>query len=561
MKRYLMVLIIVGAWFALVAPAARAQEKSYVATRYDVAATVEDGGGLLITETVTYAFYGEPFTFVFRELETGFTDGATVLDVAMDGESLPAGTSAGRAEFDGNRVTWHMPPTVDESRTFALRYRLHGVVREDERGDLLRFQVLPTEHAFEILESDATLAFPPGVRPVGDVVVVAGSGDVTRVEDGVIVTAGQVGADTSLAIEAVFPAGSVISEPPAWQARALAQADAAPWWLVAGAAVTVAISGAFYAVYRRLRPPAGRNMSSERVYEPPADLPPAYAGTLASSGLRAQWQHALASLFDLAEREVIAIDEKPRKGLLSSRDFIVRRLATPANLAPHEEALLALLFEGRKGRDDEVAFSKLQQRVSGKHWKAYQEALWGELKLAGLVSEGRRAAGKRLTIAGVAVLLLGLLLIPVIMFGFDTGAAGLAVPFGLFIAGVAGTIFGMSIKPLTPEGVQVAATWEAFASYLKQVTRGRATVTRPDIFALYLPYAAGFGLLQSWARHFEREGVTAAPVWFHAASAAGDGGSMAAFVAMSSSASSSGGAAAGGGAAGGAAGGGSAGAG
>jgi hypothetical protein len=86
-------------------------------------------------------------------------------------------------------------------------------------------------------------------------------------------------------------------------------------------------------------------------------------------------------------------------------------------------------------------------------------------------------------------------------------------------------------------------------------------VTRPDIFTLYLPYAAGFGLLQNWARHFQREGVTAAPAWFHAAAAAGEDGSMAAFVAMSGSASSSGGSAAGAGAAGGAAGGGAAGAG
>jgi uncharacterized membrane protein len=218
-----------------------------------------------------------------------------------------------------------------------------------------------------------------------------------------------------------------------------------------------------------------------------------------------------------------------------------------------------LLFEGRRGLEEEVRFSRLQQKVTGKRWKTYQDTLWTELKQAGLVSEAGRAAGKRLTVAGIAVMMLGLLLLPFLFVAFDTGGAALAVPFALFGVGVVGIVLGQSVKPLTAAGARVAADWNAFAGYLKQVARGRAAVTRPDMFNLYLPYAAGFGLLSNWARHFEREGVASAPAWFHAA--AGGDGSMAAFVAMTSSASSSAGAAAGAGAAGGAAGGGSAGAG
>jgi hypothetical protein len=167
MKRLLLLAVLFAVALALLAAPASAAEKSYVATRYDVAAVVEAGGDLLVTETVTYAFYGEPFTFVFRELETAFTDGATILDVAMDGQSLPAGGGAGQAEISGVRVTWHMAPVVDESYTFTLRYRLHGAVRQGAGGDVLRFQILPTDHDFEILESETTLTFPPGVSAVG----------------------------------------------------------------------------------------------------------------------------------------------------------------------------------------------------------------------------------------------------------------------------------------------------------------------------------------------------------------------------------------------------------
>jgi hypothetical protein len=421
MKRLLVIAVIFAMALALLAAPASAAEKSYVATRYDVAATVEPGGDLMVTETVTYTYYGEPFTFVFRELETGFTDGATILEVQMDGQSPPAGTAPGHMEIRGERVTWHMAPTVDESHTFTLRYRLDGAVRQGAGGDVLRFQILPTDHDFEILESETTLTFPAGVRPVGDVAVIAGTGTVGQLENGVTIDAGQLPADTSLAIEVTFPAGSVISEPPAWQARRSAQSTAAPYWLLGGVATAVLGFAGFWLAYRQQQPPVAPSIRSERVYEPPAKLPPAYAGTLASYNGRPQWQHALATLFDLAERGVVEIDEKPRTGLLSSRDFIVREMAVAGDLAPHEHALLALLFEGKHGREEEVRFSKLQQRVTGKRWKAFEETLWQELKQAGLVSEAKRAASIRLAAAGAVVMVLGFLLIPAIQLALRPG--------------------------------------------------------------------------------------------------------------------------------------------
>lgn len=564
MKRVPAIVMLLGVALLLLAAPVVAQDKSYYATRYDVAATMEAGGDLLVTETVEYTFSGEPFTFVFRELETDYTDGVTIVEVAIDGQPLPAGTGPGQAEISGTRITWHMAPTVDEAHTFTLTYRLHGVVRQGQAGDVLRFQVLPTEHEFGIAASETTLQFPPGVRPVGDVDVIAGHGSVTQLENGVSIYAQQLEADTSLAIEVAFPAGSVIGEPPAWQARQVAQRASAPYWLAAAGLIALVGIAAFVVAYKRQQPESAisrqGSAAGARTYEPPADLPPAYAGALASSLARAQWPHALATLFDLAEREIISIDEKPRSGLFSGRDFTVRRLFTPADLLPHEQALLELLFGDEHLTPGEVRFSKLQQKVTGRRWKAYQDTLWKEMKQAGLVSEARRAAGNRLTVAGVGALIAGFLLFPLLFIPFDPGVAAIAVPFAVILVGLAGIILGQSVRPLTTQGAQTATNWAGFAHYLKEVARGRATVTRPDTFSLYLPYATAFGLLTTWARRFAREGEATVPVWFHAAGADGSG-SMAAFVAMSSSASNSGGSAAGSGAAGGAAGGGSAGAG
>jgi hypothetical protein len=77
-----------------------------------------------------------------------------------------------------------------------------------------------------------------------------------------------------------------------------------------------------------------------------------------------------------------------------------------------------------------------------------------------------------------------------------------------------------------------------------------------SVFESYLPFAASYGLAESWAKAFVKQSGVELPDWFHplAATRAADGG-VGAFVAMSTAAqaagSNGGGAAGAGGAAGG----------
>jgi uncharacterized membrane protein len=103
---------------------------------------------------------------------------------------------------------------------------------------------------------------------------------------------------------------------------------------------------------------------------------------------------------------------------------------------------------------------------------------------------------------------------------------------------------GQTLAPLSDAGARLAAEWKGFHEYLKNVTRAKAAVTRPDAFALYLPYAAAFGLLLQWARYFGKEDDTELPAYFQALPHTG-ASSMAAFVAMTSATTSSGGSGAG----------------
>jgi uncharacterized membrane protein len=124
---------------------------------------------------------------------------------------------------------------------------------------------------------------------------------------------------------------------------------------------------------------------------------------------------------------------------------------------------------------------------------------------------------------------------------------------GLGFTGAAGLIMATGLTPLADHVVQQAAQWKSFSVYLKDVTRNREPVVRPDLFEVYLPYAASFGLAEAWAKYFQKQGMQTAPAWFTAAS---PDNNMGAFIAIMGSTNSAGSAGSGGGAGGGGAGGG-----
>jgi uncharacterized membrane protein len=101
------------------------------------------------------------------------------------------------------------------------------------------------------------------------------------------------------------------------------------------------------------------------------------------------------------------------------------------------------------------------------------------------------------------------------------------------------------LVPLSDVGAETAVSWKAFNSYLKAVSKGKRAVDSPTMFEKYLPYAAAFGLLHQWAKHFEKEGWTETPEYFHVLPSTTGNQAMLAFVAMSAATHSSGGSASG----------------
>lgn len=519
------------------------QGKDYHAQRFDVDVVVAEDGSLRVTETVVFEFVGGPFSFVFRELETDLTDGIVDIEARVDGNLMPRGEQAGQVEIDGNdpiRVEWHLEPFRNMTRTFELSYRVLGVVRQSEGADLLVYQPLPDEYEYRIDSSTTVIDYPPTAQISGEVQVTTENGVVQRFDDQVMVTAQNLGPDETLVVQAPFAAGSLIDAPPAWQQRRLAQRETGPWWIAAAVGVFVVGLAGLAVIYRRHKPQPAR--PPHVVMEPPSKLPPALAGVINGSGAQPAWSNALATLFDLAEQGVLQFEELAEKPRFKKHDFVIRRISQPADLRPHEQGLLAALFDGEDGPADELKLSDLSKRMSAKGWKRFSEPLKAEVKAAGFFSPERQQVRSRLTLMGIVLMVAG--------FGFFIAAAiaenGWMVAFAgsLALLGVIAATSGSNLRPLSDAGATAAAEWQRFADYLKDVSKGKAAVSGPSMFEKFLPYAASYGLLEQWANWFKKEGWTDPPGYFRSLST-NDGMHTSTFLAMIAATNASGGSAAG----------------
>ncbi len=523
--------------------------KDYRAERFDVVLDVQPDGSLVVTETVRFRFEGGPFTYVFRDLAYSNIDEIDRLQAGMDGAIQPQGTAPGQVEIVAGRplkVTWHLAPTSDAVHEFALTYRVQGAIRQEASADTLIWRAIPEDHDYAIDRSMITLRYPSSTTLLGAEL----SGAAANPESG----EGQVhwavagtGSDESLVVTARFSPGSLVEAPPRWQLaeaeRRQKTARAVPAGLAA-ALLTLAVGLAALAAFqvRHGRSGVAGRARLSPVLAPPDRTPPGLAVRLAGQGTP-----ALATLFDLAARGLLRIEEGG-KGWLSGRQYSLERLPSEAELRPHEAGLLRALFEEKKGATrDSLPLSEVPDRLAGQAtW--YDEPLDQEMEAAGWINPGRKAARKRLRVAAVVACMVGLL---ALLFGFiAAGSAGTSVAPGavavgvgvaLFLLGLGALVAAGALSPLSEQGERVAAAWKSFRAYLKDIVRGREFAAGEALFERYLPFAAGFGLGERWAKHFQKQGYATIPAWFGALDAgAGDFGAVIAVMAATNASVSSG---------------------
>ncbi len=519
-------------------------DKTYRAERFDVEVAVQPDGSLDIEETVAFRFSGGPFSFVFRELPTDHTDGITGITAGVDGVTWPQGAGPGEVEISGRdpiRVEWHLPPTTDTTHTFTLAYTQLGVVERGTEADVLNWQALPDEYEYEIDSSRLTVNFPPSGQLIGEPEITAGSAVVTTEPGRAVFDMQNLSSGDPLVVRLSFAPGAFTGAPPAWQTQQEGQSSRAWIWITAALAI---LAGGFLALFRMAR----NNMrsvpkSNSYAQKPPLDLPPALAAYLANQSV--SWQHALATLFDLAGRGHIAIEQTREKSMLRSADFSLTLLDHPNGLRPHESALLDLLFTDKSGKPHDVTtMGEMSRLITSSRWKKYTRTLEDEAEQEGLTNPLVKGKQKKAIGWGVALLILApMLLIAGALFDSILGIWSLLLMGAVALIGFLAVIFGASYNKLSDKGFQYATAFEPFRRFLEDVSKDKASLSDDAYYEAYLPYATGYGLAEKWVKRMAKSEDPRIPAYFRAAEA-DEAVNMASFIAVIMAASNSGGAAA-----------------
>jgi hypothetical protein len=513
------------------APTPAAAAKSYSAERFDSQVKVLRDGTLEVVETVVFRFEGGPFTYVFRDLRTQRTDGIEILHASMDGEQLSVGRGTGKVEIrHGSKVhvQWNFEPLSSSAHTFGLTYLVRGAVRRERGSDLLEWVALPTEHAYRVDSSKVVVELPV---PLSTQPIV----ETSRVSESVVEPGGQrvevlgsgIGKNGWIKTRLQFAEGSVLASLPAWQQReATARAFAPRWFTAAGILFAVGLV-LLFSVFQRYDSPPHAAATSSSTDAPPDSLRPALAGAIASNG-RVALEHAMATLFTLADRGVVTIVEDPRRW--GHRHFTLHRHRSGAQPVAEERTLLDIIFR----EEEEVGLTQARSRVA-RRIREFRTAVQQELQTLGLLDKERMKVASQYQVVSVVLLVFALLLIvPAIALTGRYGGYPFLIPVAVGLVAAAGCIFYSVLTPLSNEGVRRSERWRRYQRFLKEVARERAPLSTQSP-TVVLPFAITLGLAGVWSKYVKRH-HDAIPVWFRTVAASGDGAGFSAFIASGGSA-------------------------
>lgn len=539
-----------------------AAAKTYGADRFDVDIVVAADGSADVTETITLRFQGGPFTYAFRGVPSRYTGGLSNFEVSENGRPYTPGEGPGHFSTDvaqtSTEVRWFFDPTSDTSRTFTLRYHVKDLVRLDEGQANVRWGAVPPNHDYPIAASRVTVRLPANA-PIGHTETWEHDAEVTVNGATATFDATKIANNQQFVVGVWAPLAAFTNVPPAWQRVEDAQAARQPvnlmlMLLLSGATLLLGALG-LLALWRQV-PPLPRAPAETARYTPPDNLPPALAASIVRGGYAPGTP--LATLFDLAERGVLRLEELPKgHGLFDKADFALVREDSDVALAPFETAVIEAAY-ARANNPTRVLSHDLGKGLESGQG-AIKKAVTASLTELGLLDPARAKVARWMMIAGIVLLLLIVVAVAMMLL---FGPSALIFAATLFILGLTAVVMGASVSKRTATGAREAAAWGAFETHLKRVADGK-TPQQPEIMEPYLPYAAAFGLEKKWAKRYELAHAPT-PAWFHAGGGSSSGAEWVAFAAVMNAASSSAGAAsaaAGAAAAGGAAGGGSSGAG
>lgn len=555
-------LSLAAAAIMLLSPNPQLIGKTYSAEKYDVSITLQKGGSLLVTEDFKIRFQGGPFTSISRSLSPLETDGIGNLQASMDGKALPVGNQPGQVEIEeGNNIelVWHFAPVSNSTHTFTMSYLVAGVVRQEKNADTLLWRAISGERDFPIDSASVRITLPAGVNLQGKPRANHYRTQIETIPGEILYLTQNIRPDFGFVVNVHFSKGSLISEPPNWQARQIEMNRQLT------SALPVALSTSAIVLILGILLPLLPNLSNmrrsglpgkEEAYtaSPPDDLAPAVAGMLFSPNGEPSSSQALATLFELAQRGILRIEEQEQHHFLTRRDFAIDLETSSETLAPHQIGLLDLFFETGHGPRPQIRISDLGKILQDR-WQIFSDPLKEEVRSAKFINPGNLNQRRSMITVGLLQLFVGAMIFisSALWLGLITQLAEtgiwksflmtvilLGAGISLFVAGGVTMITSRRISAFSHHGASEAAHWHGYTEYLRAIIHGKEPITRPDLFEQGLPYAASFGFAEQWIRRFQKHSNAQIPAWFQTSTSHSRDEAMAAMAAMVAAANAAG---------------------
>ncbi len=504
----------------LCAHAADAQAKSWRISDFQDTITVDSDGSAVVRETIAVAFAGA-WHGIFRNIPIAFPgpDG-TNYELFVKVISVTDENGA-KLKFDSStsgayrHLNIYIPDAVDATRTVEIVYRVRNGTRFFDQYDEFYWNVTGNDWPVPIDHATASVHFPPaadGSLRAQAFTGVYGSSErnATAKVEGANVefeTNSALPMRGGMTIDVYIPKG--ILTPPSGLTKLM--------WFVGGnpavflpLVTLVAMFGLWW--YAGRDPDPG--MSVAPMYEPPAGMTPAEAGTLLDDQIHPR--DITSTIVDLAVRGYIKIEETDEKGLLfHNKDYIFHMVKpmsewTDQNLVPHERVMLTNIFLA--GQDTRL--SSLRNRFYTAV-PVIRTDIMSALKRKGIYTLDPDSANGYSLLAAIGILAVPGALQLLGWADFLSSVPVLVVC--LLISAVIWWLFAREMTAKTLKGAQTHIAVLGFQEFMNRVDGERLKAMPSDTFEKFLPYAMALGVEHHWAQAFA--GIVQNPPSWYAAPA------------------------------------------
>ena len=481
-----------------------ASAKSWRISDFQDNISVNKDGSAVVTERITLVFVGE-WHGIHRTIPIEYPGpNGTNYELFLDVKSVTDGAGA-KLKYDSSITSRsrdlkiYIPSAVDATRTVEIIYAVRNGTRFFKDYDEFYWNVTGNDWPVPIDHASATVTFPESavgsLRAQSFTGVYGSTGhDASANVEGATATFetnNPLPMRGGLTIDVYLPQG--ILEAPSALTKL--------FWFIGGnpivflPPVTLAVMFTLW-WYKGRDPDPG--MSVAPMYEPPAGISPAEAGTLLDDTIHPR--DITSTMVDLAVRGYIKIEETAEKVLVFTHKDYIFHLLKPqttwdADLAPHERVMLENIFAGGQ----ETRLSSLKNRFYTAV-PVIRQDIMSQLKNKGIYLVDPESANGYSIVAAIGI---------VAFFGVlqYLGWANFinSAPLLIVCGAISAVIWWLFARVMTAKTVKGAKTQIAvmgFQEFMNRVDADRLKVMPPTTFEKYLAFAMALGVEHHWAQAF-----------------------------------------------------------